>query len=35
MIEVYEGSEGLRGFYEMVRSASQSWDGRDILRELG
>lgn len=35
MIEVYEGTEGLRGFYEMVRKASIGWDGHDIIRELG
>lgn len=34
MLEVYEGSEALKGFYAMVRKASENWDGSDILRPL-
>jgi hypothetical protein len=33
MIEIYEGSPGLLGFYQMVKDASLNWDGRDLLRE--
>lgn len=35
MIEVYEGDEGLRSFYAMVKEASADWNGSDIIRELG
>ena len=35
MIELYEASEGLTGFYAMVRAAAQNWDGSDVIRELG
>ncbi|MEO9492492.1 MAG: VOC family protein, partial [Marinomonas sp.] len=35
MIELYEGSERLRGFYTMVRDASTGWDVSDVIRELG
>lgn len=35
MIEIYEKSEGLLGFYEMVREASVGWDGSDPIRSLG
>ncbi len=35
MIELYEGDEGLRGFYAMVKDAAQGWDGSDRVRELG
>jgi hypothetical protein len=34
MIEIYPTSEGLRGFYQMVRDASLGWDGRDPVRSL-
>ncbi len=35
MIEIYERSEGLLGFYEMVRQASIDWDGSNLIRRLG
>ena len=35
MIEIYEKSEQLLGFYEMVRSASRGWSGDDPVRSLG
>ncbi len=35
MVEIYEGSESLRGFYAMVREAAEGWDGSDPIRELG
>lgn len=35
MIELYEASEGLSGFYDMVRAAAQGWDGSEVIRELG
>ncbi len=35
MIEIYEKSEGLLGFYEMVREASVDWDGSDPVRSIG
>ncbi len=35
MIELYEPSEALTGFYAMVRGAAQDWDGENVLRELG
>jgi len=35
MIEVYEGSQGLRDFYAMVRRASEGWNGADPIRVLG
>ena len=31
-IELYEGSDGLRGFYAMVANAAQGWDGSDPVR---
>ena len=33
-IEVYEESDGLRAFYDMVRTASIGWPGNDLIREL-
>ncbi len=33
-IEVYEHSEGLRGFYEFIRTQAQDWDGRSPVRSL-
>ena len=33
-IEVYEESDGLRAFYDMVRAASMGWQGHDLIREL-
>jgi len=35
MLELYEPTEQLAGFYDFVAAASQGWDGRDLLRELG
>lgn len=35
MLELYEPSEVLTGFYDFVAAAAQGWDGRDLLRELG
>ncbi|MEP2735117.1 MAG: VOC family protein [Erythrobacter sp.] len=34
MIELYEPSETLVGFYAMVRDAAQGWDGSDLIRPL-
>ena len=33
-IEVYEESDGLRAFYDMVRAASLGWQGQDLIRTL-
>jgi len=35
MIEIYEKSDALLGFYEFVRNASQGWDGDSPLRAVG
>jgi hypothetical protein len=35
MIELYEPSKGLLGFYAMVANAAKNWGGSDPLRELG
>ncbi len=35
MIELYEPSELLTGFYGMVAGAADGWDGTQIIRELG
>ena len=32
MIEIYEGTPALRGFYAMVRDAASGWDGSDPVR---
>ena len=34
MIEIYGKSEGLLGFYQMVRDAAGSWDGKDPVRSV-
>lgn len=34
-IELYEGVPALAGFYDMVRDAAGSFDGRDVIREIG
>jgi hypothetical protein len=34
LIEIYERTPPLAGFYEMVRDASVGWDGRDPVRVL-
>ena len=31
MIEVYEPADMLTGFYELVRQAAESWDGRNVF----
>ncbi len=33
-IEIYEPSEALVGFYSLVRSASEGWDGNAVIRSL-
>jgi len=35
MIELYEPTPGLTGFYAMVAAAAEGWDGADPIRELG
>ncbi len=35
MVELYEPGGGIAGFYAMVASAAQDWDGSEPLRELG
>ncbi|WP_086618836.1 VOC family protein [Erythrobacter tepidarius] len=35
MLELYEPTAQLTGFYDFVAAAAQGWDGRDLLRELG
>ena len=35
MLELYEPTTQLTGFYDFVAQAAQGWDGRDLLRELG
>lgn len=34
MLELYEPSAQLTGFYDFVAEAAKGWDGRDLLREL-
>ena len=34
LIEIYRPSEGLVGFYDLVRTASTDWDGSDPVRML-
>lgn len=34
MIEMYEASDGLHGFYAMIRDAAQDWDGSELIRPL-
>ncbi len=34
MIELYEGSEAMRGLYASVKEASNNWDGSEPLRLL-
>ena len=34
MLELYERSDRLRGFYAMVASAARDWDGHDPVRML-
>ena len=35
MLELYEPTVQLTGFYDFVAEAAKGWDGRDLLRELG
>jgi hypothetical protein len=35
MLELYEPTAQLTGFYAMVAEAARGWDGRDLLREAG
>jgi hypothetical protein len=35
MLELYEPTVQLTGFYDFVAQAAQGWDGRDLIRELG
>lgn len=35
MLELYEPTAQLTGFYDFVAQAAAGWDGRDLLRELG
>ena len=35
MLELYEPSEMLTGFYDVVAAAARGWDGRDLIRALG
>jgi hypothetical protein len=34
MLELYEPTEQLTGFYAMVRDAAQGWDGSELIRKL-
>lgn len=35
MLELYEPTAQLTGFYDFVAQAAQGWDGQDMIRELG
>ena len=35
MLELYEPTAQLTGFYDFVAAAAQGWNGRDLVRELG
>lgn len=35
MLELYEPTAQITGFYDFVAQAAQGWDGTDVLRELG
>jgi len=35
MLELYEPTTQLTGFYDFVAEAARDWDGRDLIRELG
>ena len=34
MLEIYEPSEALLGFYEFIRKAANDWDGSEPVREI-
>lgn len=31
MVEIYVGDEALAGFYQLVRQASENWDGQEVF----
>ena len=35
MLELYEPTEQLSGFYDFVAEAAKGWNGTDLIRELG
>lgn len=35
MLELYEPTEQLTGFYDVIAAAARGWDGRDLIRALG
>jgi hypothetical protein len=35
MLELYEPTAQLTGFYAMIAKAAEGWDGADLIRELG
>jgi hypothetical protein len=35
MLELYEPTPQLTGFYDMVAKAAEGWDRQDLIRELG
>ena len=35
MLELYEPTPQLSGFYDFVAEAARGWDGRELMRELG
>ncbi len=35
MLELYEPTPQLTGFYDLVAAAARGWDGSDLIRELG
>lgn len=35
MLELYEPTPQLTGFYDFVAAAAHGWDGTDLIRELG
>ena len=35
MIELYQDHAGVRGMYAAIREAAETWDGRDIFKNLG
>jgi hypothetical protein len=34
MVELYQDCETIRGFYQLVAAAAQTWDGKDVFFEL-
>ncbi|WDA42100.1 VOC family protein [Erythrobacter sp. BLCC-B19] len=35
MLELYEPTPQLTGFYAMIAKAAEEWDGKELIRELG